>query len=582
MVSDAPLFSVLVPVWHPDLDEFRQCIDSVLAQTFPDWELLLVADGPQPESVVDMMSHPDPRVRPVFLPINGGISHASNGGIKAARGEFVALLDNDDVLAPFALEVCAEPIRDLADVDVVYTDEDKLDMSGRRYDPYFKPAWSPERLLGQQYLGHLTVYRRSLVNEVGGFRPEFDGAQDYDLALRATSKARRIVHIPRICYHWRATEGSVAASQDAKPWAFAAGVRAVHDHLTTAGHQVEVSTVPGHNGLLAITPHVGAVAASIVIPSSGTTKQVDGREVLLPDTAIQSMLHHNQATGHDLDIIVVLDRNATEASRQRIQALDPQRVVIVQDDQPFNFSRASNLGAVQARHDLLVFLNDDTQIINDNWLERVAFFARQDGVGAVGCKLIYGDGRIQHVGLFGHDGGIHHRSVGLPGDLLGHMGEHTIPGNVVAVTGAFLALQRDRYVSVGGFTETLPYAFNDVDLCLKLFRRGYRNVIDNQTVLVHHESTTRDPTVNADEVNYLHRVLDDLLRSDPYHNPNFFTAGPDAIAPPIGLVSAFEHIGSADFSYRAWPFAEHAWDERDTRLAQIWERLTGSRSAEPV
>ncbi|MEZ5342994.1 MAG: glycosyltransferase [Acidimicrobiales bacterium] len=333
-----PTFSVLMPVWHPNPEHLREAVDSVLDQTTSSWELIAVCDGPQPDDVMAVLNIDHPQIVVVQRPEQGGIIAASADGLAAATGEFVALLDNDDVLPLDALGSIAWELSRWPDVDFLYTDEDKLDVQGRRRRAYLKPGWSPERLRSNMYVGHLGVYRRSLVNEVGGFREGFDGSQDHDLALRVTERARRIVHVPRICYHWRESDTSTALDPSSKDWAFDAGVRAVTSHMERCGIPATGARKPQYPGFIDLVPNpdtdFGLV--SIIIPTSGGSKLVEGRTISLIDNAVTSIVE--KSTYDNYEIVVVLDSHGTNAVADRIKALSPQRVRVVRDPQPFSFA----------------------------------------------------------------------------------------------------------------------------------------------------------------------------------------------------------------------------------------------------
>lgn len=548
----SPIFSILMPVWHPDPGHLSEAVESVINQTTSEWELIAVCDGPQPDEVMAVLRGSHPQIVIVERPEQGGIIAASADGLAAATGEFIALLDNDDVLPENALGSIAWELSRWPDVDFLYTDEDKLDTQGRRRRAYLKPAWSPERLRSNMYVGHLGVYRRELVNAVGGFRPGFDGSQDHDLALRVTEKARRIVHVPRICYHWRESETSTALDPGAKDWAFDAGVRAVASHMERTGVPATAERRPLYPGFIKLVPNedhdFGLI--SIIIPTSGGSKLVEGTDIGLIDNAITSIV--TKSTYKNIEIVVVLDANGSDATSKRIKSLAPELVRVVRDQKPFSFSGACNLGARRATGPTLLFLNDDTEVITPEWLERLALHAQLPGVGAVGARLEYPDGRIQHGGVVSRGGGAAHLYAGSHGDNPGYYGELITVTNTIAVTGACLAVTRSNFESVGGFSRELPLNFNDIDLCLKLLRRGLRNVFDSDTKLVHYESVSREPVVHGWEHAF---VLDrwwNALNHDPYDNPNRAKTSSASYAPPEALLKLRELQGDVHHG-RSWP-----------------------------
>ncbi len=547
-----PIFSVIMPVWHPDPGHLQEAIDSVFNQTTGDWELIAVCDGPQPREVMEVLASEDPRIITVQREEQGGIVAASSGGLAAATGDFIALLDNDDVLALDVLGACAWELTRWDDVDVMYTDEDKLDAEGNRRRSYLKPAWSPERLRSNMYIGHLGMYRRSLVEEVGGFRQGYDGSQDHDLAFRVTERARRIVHIPRVGYHWRESATSTALDPASKDWAYDAGVRAVQSHLDRCDIPATAARREGMPGTITIDPRVdhdfGLI--SIVIPTSGAAKFIDGRHVPLIENALTSI--RDRSTYQNYEVVVVLDQRGTEEIAARIESIDPTRVRVVQDTRPFSFSAACNLGAMRSTGSTLLFVNDDTEVITPNWLERLAMHAQLPGVGAVGARLEYPDGRIQHGGVVLRDGGAAHRYMGVAGEEPGYYGELRMVHNTAAVTGACLAVQRGHFAAVGGFTLDLPLSFNDIDLCLKLLRRGLRTVFDAETRLIHYESVSRNPEVLYWEAGIIRTRWWSILNHDPYDNPLRAKTAASSYTPPDAALQIRELRGES-FHGRSWP-----------------------------
>lgn len=553
-MSDTPTFSVLTPVFHPEPGHFAEAIESVLAQTNPDWELVLVLDGPQPEEVHAVLDGiGDARVRVVAREENGGITAASATGLDAARGTFVALLDQDDTLADFALASCQRALDAWPDADVIYSDEDKLDWDGRRDEPFCKPGFSPERLRSHMYLGHLGVYRRSLVERVGGFRPGFEGSQDHDLALRTTEQAQRVVHIPQILYHWRRSATSTAAVPESKDWAYEAGVRAVQSHMDRIGMPARASRDHEHSGVIAITPAlVEHPLVSIVIPTGGGSRIVTGERVRLVEVCLDSIVE--RSTYPDYEILVVVDDQTPQSLMDELTQRGHGHVRVIRNERPFNFSEACNLGRDHARGEVLVFLNDDTEVVTTDWLERLVLFAELEGVGIVGAKLLYSDGRIQHLGLVCRGGGVGHRHCGEGAEIRGSFESFVVQSNLLAVTGACIAVRADRFDSVGGFSAVFPLAFNDVDLCFKLHASGFRTVFDPATVLVHHESSTRDPHVMADEFERMDARWRGYLHDDPYDNPAMRTYGFEQIQPPAALLEMRERVNGAEqMRAHAWP-----------------------------
>ncbi len=556
--DDAPFFSVIVPVWNPSVDHFRECVDSVMEQTFDDWELLLIADGPQVGPVDrrldDYERSGDPRIRVLRLAENGGISAASQAGLEAARGGFIAMLDNDDRYAPGALGAFAAEILRNPDIDLGYSDEDRLDAAdGHRKEGFYKPAFSMERLRAQNYVCHLLVVRRSVALDVGGFRSAFDGAQDHDLALRVAEQARRVLHIPRLLYHWRESPTSTAMTADAKPWAFEAGTRAVADHLERTGFPATAVANSSYLGVTNLVPQLTSYPkVSIVIPTGGATGIVGGVQTQLVTQAIRSTL--STSTYPNYEFVVVFDA-ASEAKlmSEVAEALGDHEATLVQNPRSFNFAEACNIGAMRAEGEIFIFLNDDTEAVQPDWIERLVMYATQPEIGAVGAKLFYGDGRVQHAGVWSRPTP-GHRYAGFDGNHPGRNAALYLPQNCLAVTGACLAVERSKFDHVGAFPMHLPLCFNDVDLCLKLVHAGYRNVVDCATTLIHHESQSRDPSVQEWEIEQMLERWGPLLMADPYDNPCHRAYGVNEYpATPVDLVERETGRGLIDTTGRVWP-----------------------------
>ena len=407
--------SILVPVHQPRPKHLSACLASVLAQTCDQWELILVADGRQPDEVNSILvaaCDDDHRVRLIRLGEGRGISGASQAALQSATGVFVALLDHDDTLAPGAVGSVVAELGRFDDVDVLYSDEDKLDADdGHRKMPFFKPVFSPERLRCQMYLGHLLVIRTELAHRVGGFRSAYDGAQDHDLALRATEQARRVTHIPRLLYHWRESPQSTALSPEAKSWTRDAGARAVNDHLIRTGFPAVAFPADQAPGVVRLDPRLTTrPPVSVVVPTAGTRRTIDGVDVRLVDGAVVTAAERTDYP--DMELVVVLDAAAPDDLPASVAvACGKRRHRIVRDGQPFNFARACNLGSVHAVGDVLVFLNDDTEIVNGDNLDVIQHQAPTtpgtSGSSLVSCGQVIGvnnAGTVKLVVVPGDDG----------------------------------------------------------------------------------------------------------------------------------------------------------------------------------
>lgn len=510
-----PLFSVLVPLYRTDPAHLAAMVESVLAQTEPSWELVLVDDGSDSaelSTAIEEFAARDARVRVEALAVNGGIVAASAHGLATARGEFVALLDHDDVLEPAALQRVRQAIEEHPGADVVYTDEDHLRPDGSFGSPFHKPEFSPERLRGQMYLGHLVTYRRSLLIEVGGFREGFDGSQDYDLALRATERAREVVHVPEVLYHWRIHDQSVSHRAD-NAAVFAAARRALEEHLVRTGiagsvEQVHPVGVYRVRRRLSSTPLV-----SIVIPTRGSSSVVRGAERVLVVEAVRSLLE--RSTYPDLEVVVVADTATPPEVRAALHDLCRRRVRLIEHAGLFDYSAQINAGVHHARGDLLVTLNDDTEVIAPDWLETMVGLLAPD-VGMVGAKLLYEDGDVQHLGLQFGRGHIVHIGAGESAEATGPLAGYLVDREVSGVTGACALFARTVFEEVGGLSRTLPVNFNDVDFSIKVTQTGRRVVVTPHAVLHHFESRSRRRRVAAHEIEVLRNRWAGQLAADRY------------------------------------------------------------------
>lgn len=502
----------------------RAMLDSVLRQSFGDWELCLVDDAspaPHVAEVLAAAAAADARVRVETRAENGGIVAASNDALAMAGGEFVALLDHDDELHPKALAEVDAALRARPEADFLYTDEDKLDERGRRTGPFYKPDWSPERFRTQMYTCHLAVMRRSLVDEVGGFDPSYEGSQDWDLALKVSERAREVVHVPEILYHWRMLESSAAGGgEEAKPWAFEAGTRALQAHCERIGFPARVERDTDHPGVYRLQPELHSrPPVSIVIPTAGQSREVRFEQTVLVTHCVRSIVE--TSTYDEYEVVVVADASVEEAILDELRSIAGERLRIVPFERPFSFSEKINAGVVRSEGEHVLLLNDDMEVVTPDWLERLVMYSSQPGIGAVGGKLIVEDGRLQHVGILFENGGLPgHYYHGFGGDFPGYGNNVLVAQNLLAVTGACLMTPREAFEEVGGLTTTFPVNYNDMDYCLKLHSRGRRIVYDPGTVLYHFESSSRSTEVAEWEMEALRERWEPEASPDPYSNPN--------------------------------------------------------------
>jgi O-antigen biosynthesis protein len=536
-----PLISVLVPVYNPDLDLLGAAIESIQRQLYQRWELCLADDAstdPAIRPFLEEKAREDPRIKLTFREKNGHISACSNSALQLADGEWCALLDQDDVVSSKALAFVALEIEQHPDAGLVYSDEDKIDASGARSTPFLKTDWNPELFLGQNYVNHLGVYRTSLLREIGGFREGFEGSQDYDLALRCIERLgpEQVRHIPRILYHWRTVAGSLAAVADAKPYAKEAARRAIGDHLLRVGISGRVEACPenveSHRVVYELTDPPPLV--SIIIPMRD---RVD-----LIERCVASI---REQTDYPSIEFVVVDNGSIETAtlkflRTMEQEVDAQ---IIHDGGSFNFSRLINHGAAAAKGELLAFLNNDIEASERGWLREMASHVVHVEVGAVGARLWYPDGTLQHGGVILGLGGV--AGHAFPRVLRGHPGYFNralLQQNCSAVTGACLLVRKKVFEEAGGLDETnLAISFNDVDFCLRLRAAGLQNIWTPYANLIHHESASRGHQATPGEQAQFVREATFMqckwgieLLHDPFYNPNLSLNLPgfDLAVPP--------------------------------------------------
>lgn len=524
-----PLISVLVPVYNTPEPWLRRCIDSVLAQIYPDWQLCIADDAssaPHVRRVLDEYVRRDARIAVFRRDRNGHIAAASNSALDLAKGEFIALLDHDDELREHALFHVAARLVQEPQLRLVYSDEDKIDETGRRFDPYFKPDWNPELLLGQNYVGHLCVYHTDLVRRLGGFREGFDGSQDYDLALRCSEhlEALQIGHIPKVLYHWRAISGSTARAGAEKSYPVEAGRRALREHLARRGIAAEVDLVDGahyrvRRQLPATLPRI-----SLIVP---TRDRLD-----LLRTCVDSILARTDYPNYE---IVIVDNQSVQPETLEYLAsvTSDARVRVLRYHAPFNFSDINNYAVGQVESELVGLINNDIETIHAGWLSELVSHALQPDVGAVGAMLYYPDDTIQHAGVILGIGGVAgHAYPRRRRGYSGQMNRAHLAQNLSCVTAACLVIRRSIYQQVGGLDPALTVAFNDVDFCLRVREAGYFNVWTPFAELYHHESASRGYEDSPEklarfhgEIAYMQRRWGEALQNDPAYNRNLTLRG---------------------------------------------------------
>jgi O-antigen biosynthesis protein len=546
-IAAPPLLSIVMPVYNPPPEFLERAIQSVVAQVYPRWELCIADDASTDPAIKDLLQSwaaREPRLRVVYRESNGHISRATNSAVELARGDFIILLDQDDELTPDALGEIAIYVTDQPDTDILYSDDDKINTSGDRFAPQFKPGWSPELLLSYMYFSHVLTIRRRLYVEAGGLRPGFEGAQDYDLALRLSELTRNIHHIPKILYHWRVLPGSTAASGDAKPESFAAALRAVQEALDrraapAAAVQPQWAIEAGCGIFAHRFPDDGPRVA-IIIPTRN--------QVAVLRNCIESLAR----TSYENYEVVIIDNDSDDDAT--INYLEQKRHRVLRIPSPggrFNFAAINNRAVEQVDADYVLFLNNDTEVVAPRWLSQMVGYLGLSGVGAVGGKLLYPDGRIQHAGIIhGYYNGMAGPAFKLlPGSDHGYLSYAAVTRNYAAVTAACMLTGRELFLGMGGFDERqFAVAYNDVDYCYRLRAAGHRVVYCPAAELIHHEGHSRgfvDDPVEPAAFRRRHGKF-----SDPFYNPNLSleherfaiaarTLAPDRLPPIRALLCAF-------------------------------------------
>lgn len=521
-----PKFSIVVPMYNTPLNFFEELVDCLIGQTYSNWELCLADGSPKENLELQPIIKKDKRIKYKFINGNKGISGNTNEALKLATGDFILLVDHDDLLPKFCLYELTKTINNHSDVEFMYSDEDKIETTeDTRRDPHFKPDFAIDTLRSNNYITHLSVFKKELMDKIGGFRSEYDGAQDYDVIIRACELTNNIIHIPRILYHWRVHPNSTAMISDAKPYAYKAGLRVIEDHLKRQGLDAKVTFGGDIPGVYEVEYKViGNPKVSIIIPNKDNIR--------LLKSCINSILRLTTYNNYE---IVVIENNSTDPKTfdyyDVIQKLDKVRV-IKYPEKGFNYSKIINFGVKNCEDsDFVVQLNSDTELITPNWLEKFIGFAQREDVGAVGARLYYGDKSIQHAGV-----GIAicdlaaNLLTNTPNGFHAYYGRECLTQDLSAVTGACLFSKQSIYKEVGYMDENnFAVAFNDVDFCLKIRQKGYLIVYDPYVELMHYESKTRGYENTPEKKERFERESNNfrtkwrkiLDAGDPYSNINF-------------------------------------------------------------
>lgn len=520
----APLISVTVPAFRTPEEFLRRMLDSLLAQTYGNWELCLANGSSEDEDMLRVLAEyakRDSRIRFENLEKNLGIAENTNRALFMARGEFVGLLDHDDLLAPNALFEIVKALQKEPDAQVFYTDEDKVTADGEEhFQPHLKPDFNLDLLRSNNYICHFFVAKRELIKKAGGFRAEYEGAQDYDFIFRCVEKAEKIVHVPEILYHWRTHSSSTADNPASKMYAFEAGRRAISAHLERSGVKGIVTHTKDLGFYRVQYPLEGEPLVSIIIPNK------DESETLA--ACLQSI--REKTTYKNYEILIVENNSTTDEIFAYYEELaHEENIRLLRWEKEFNYSAINNFAARKARGEYLLFLNNDVTVITPQWLEELLGVCQRPEVGAAGVKLLYPDNTIQHAGCVIGIGGIAGSMfVDMPAERSGYLHKASIMQDMSAVTAACMMMKKKVFEEVGGFAEKLAVAFNDMDLCLRVNKAGHLVVYDPYVQLYHAESKTRGAEDSKEKVRRFQREIEYmrchwmhiLKNGDPYYNKN--------------------------------------------------------------
>ena len=519
-----PLISFIIPTYNVNRTLLSECLDSILSQSYDNFEVCIADDNSTLEETKETLKEylkKDKRIKVTFRNKNGMISEASNTAIEMAKGEYIVLVDNDDVIEKDALYYIVEALNKDKTIDMIYSDEDKIDFKGKYMEPHFKPDYSPDTLMGVNYICHLCCLRRSIVNKLGGFRSEYDGSQDYDLFLRFTETTDKIYHIEKVLYHWRQTPTSTAGYLGNKSYAYIAGKKALEDALKRRKQKGEVLENPRVSTYLVKYANNNELV-SIIIPikdkSSITRRCIDSI--------------YEKSTYKNFEIILIDNNSNEKETFKMIEEYEKKydNFKSIRLECEFNYSYINNVGVKVAKGDYLLFLNNDTEVLKPDFIEYMLGYARQKHVGCVGIKLLYPDKLVQHAGVvLGFGGVAGHIYVANSYHDNGLFGRLVMPYNYTAVTAACLMIKKSKFKEAKGFDENLKVALNDVDLNLKVLKNGYYNVCLSNVEMIHYESKSRGYEASSEkhhrflrEQEYMKKKWGKILERDKYFSKNNF------------------------------------------------------------
>ncbi|MGK7955045.1 MAG: glycosyltransferase [Crocosphaera sp.] len=527
-----PLISIIVPVYNTPEPLLKAMIQSVLDQIYPYWELCIADDASPNVHVKEILkdyAQKDERIKVIFREENGHISANSNSALSLATGDFISLLDHDDVLTPDALYEVVLLLNKHPEADMIYSDEDKINEADERLDPFFKPDWCPDSFLSRMYICHLGTYRRSIIEEIGGFRVGYEGSQDYDLVLRFTEKTDKIFHIPKVLYNWRIHSESAASGTHAKPYAYDAGARAIEDALVRRGEKGKVIPHSKVAGTYTVRYEIQEYKkVSIIIPTRNLGT--------ILDRCLESIFTKSTYPNYE---VILIDNGSDEDETFNVfdkwKEREPNKFFCYQLDIPFNYSRLNNYGVFKATGDYILLLNNDTEVITSDWIEAMVEQAQRPTIGAVGALLLYPDDTVQHAGVVLGVGGIAgHSHKNFSKDDEGYVRQLISVSNYCAVTAACLMCRREVFEQVGGLDEKLKVAFNDVNFCLAVKHLGYNNIYLPHVILYHYESKSRGAEDTPEKQQRFKQETDDmnqrwgkLIANDPCYSPNLTLEGED-------------------------------------------------------
>ncbi|MCI6265426.1 MAG: glycosyltransferase [Erysipelotrichaceae bacterium] len=516
-----PLISLIIPVYNVEKNLLEECLDSILNQSYSNFEICIADDYSTNEETLKTLKEyeeKDKRIHVIYRKENGHISEASNSAISIARGEFIGLVDNDDVIEKDALYYVVEELNRDKNLDLIYSDEDKLDFDGKRCFPHFKSDFALDTLLSSNYICHFTVLRKKIVDELGGFRSKYNGAQDYDLFLRVIDKTRKIAHIPKILYHWRMTKGSTSSSGSHKNYAYEAGKLALEDYLKRNKILAKVHLIGEPQMYSLEYLYKKEPSISIIIPTKDKAKVLD--------TCLKSIYEKTNYQNYE---VIVIDNNSVEEetfSLLKSYQEEHDNFKYFTYNCEFNYSYLNNEAVRKVTGDYIVLLNNDTEVISENWLHDMVGYAMQEHIGCVGAKLLYPNRTVQHAGVVIGVGGIAmHANVSTGEDNFGYFGRLVSVYDWSCVTAACLMIKKSKYLSVDGLDEKLKVAYNDVDFNLKLLEMGYSHVVLPQVKLFHYESLSRGNDMREDQIKRFKEETDYMcnkwkikLLRDKYYN----------------------------------------------------------------